>query len=347
MTLGPLMVDIEGVALTPADRAFLSQPAIGGVILFTRNFQNTEQVSELIREIKSIRSPQLLVAVDQEGGRVQRFRDAFVELPAMRSLGRRFDQDAREALIAARETGWLLAAELAAVGVDMSFTPVVDLDWGVSDVIGDRSFHRAPEAVAELATALMRGLHDAGLPAIAKHYPGHGAVVADSHVELPIDRRELADLLEDLKPFERLIRDGLNGIMTAHVVYSECDGLPPTFSRWWLTDYLRGRLGFNGVIFSDDLDMQATRKFGSIPSCARQALEAGCDVVLVCNNRPQAEASAEALSSWSSPPSMLRRASLRASQNEDWRTLRESDRWRNARSLVDALAAPPDFELNA
>lgn len=347
MTLGPLMVDIEGDALTPADRAFLSQPAIGGVILFSRNFKNNQQVSELIKEIKSVRSPQLLIAVDQEGGRVQRFRDGFAALPAMRSLGRRFDEEPRGALAVTREAGWLLAAELAAVGVDISFTPVVDLDWGVSEVIGDRAFHRDPATVAELATALMRGLHDAGLPAIAKHYPGHGAVVADSHLELPVDRRELSDLLDDLQPFERLIRDGLNGVMTAHVVYSECDPLPPTFSRWWLTDYLRGKLGFDGVIFSDDLDMRATRKFGSIPACARQSLEAGCDIVLICNNRPQAEASAEALADWSSPPSMLRRASLRASQPENWTSLRESARWRNARGLIDALAEPPEFELNA
>ncbi len=347
MTLGPLMLDVAGEALTPAERRLLKAPAVGAVILFARNFKSVEQVTDLIVDIKSLRSPELLVAVDQEGGRVQRFQSGFTRVPPMREIGRVFDEDAARARALAREAGWLLGSELSAVGVDFSFTPVVDLDRGVSEVIGDRAFHAKPDVVGELATALMRGLADAGQVAVAKHFPGHGGVAADSHLELPTDRRELADLADDLAPFQRLSREGIAGVMTAHVVYAACDPLPPTLSPWWLGTVLRQQLAFDGVIFSDDLDMQATRQFGSIPECASDALAAGCDMVLVCNNRSAAEATAERLEDYASPPSMLRRARLRGTQPTSMTTLQASDRWLRSRDLMAALVATPEFELKA
>ncbi len=345
MTLGPLMVDVAGEALTPADRHLLREPAVGAVILFSRNFRNKPQAIELIKEIKSIRSPELLIAVDQEGGRVQRFKQDFTRIPPMRSLGRLYEERPESARELAREVGWLLGAELAEIGVDFSFTPVVDLDHGVSDVIGDRAFHRDPDVVAQLATALMRGLGDAGQVAVAKHFPGHGAVAADSHLELPVDQRALAELDADLAPFRRLAREQVVGVMTAHVVYSACDPLPPTISPWWLKEMLRKEIGFDGVIFSDDLDMAAMRQFGSIPECAIASLEAGCDLALVCNNRPAAEASVDRLATYSSPPSMLRRARLRSGAVAG--SARDNDRWQRAITSIAALDAPPDFELEA
>lgn len=347
MTLGPLMIDVAGERVTPAERRLLSAPAVGGVILFARNFKNYSQILELTKEIKEIRSPELLVAVDQEGGRVQRFQSGFTRLPPMRDIGRLFDNDAQAARDLARETGWLLGSELAAVGVDFSFAPVVDIDRGVSDVIGDRAFHNDPETIAELATALSRGLADAGQVAVGKHFPGHGGVVADSHHELPTDRREFADLAADLVPFQRLVRENVAGIMTAHVVYSACDPLPPTISPWWLGTVLREQMAFDGVIFSDDLDMKATRQFGSIPDCADQALAAGCDMVLVCNNRAAAEETAERLADYSSPPSMLRRARLRGEVSPALPVLRESDRWQRTVADLERLGAKPEFELKA
>ncbi len=347
MSLGPVMLDIEGTALSPADRRLLREPALGGVILFARNYESPAQLAELTREIRALRSPELLIAVDQEGGRVQRFSDGLTRIPPMRELGRAYAQDPGAATALARETGWLLGAELAAHGVDFSFTPVLDLDWGVSEVIGDRAFHRQARVVAELGLALMRGLRDAGVVAVAKHFPGHGAVVADSHHELPVDRREFAELLEDLQPFARLGRDGLPAVMTAHVVYTACDELPATFSRWWLTDYLRGELGFDGAIISDDLTMQAARDYGSVEETARLALAAGCDMVLVCNRRDAAERAVAALNDWREPPAMVRLASLRGRRAEGYDALKATERWTNASRAVARLLERPELDLHA
>jgi beta-N-acetylhexosaminidase len=285
MSLGPLMVDIAGTELTPEDVEVLRHPLVGSVLLFTRNYRNPAQVTRLTAAIRAVRTPHLMVAVDHEGGRVQRFREGFTKLPASRPLGRRFDEDRRDALNLTRSVGWLMASELRSVGVDFSFAPCVDLDYGVSEIIGDRSFHRNPETVAALAAAYMMGMRDAGMAAIAKHFPGHGAVVADSHVALPVDRRELVDLEDDMRPYRLLIENNLAGVMAAHVVYPAVDELPASLSRRWITDILRGDLGFHGCVFADDLSMAGAAAFGDAVERASLALAAGCDVLPICNDR--------------------------------------------------------------
>jgi beta-N-acetylhexosaminidase len=279
------MVDVAGVALEPADRELLAHPLIGGVILFSRNYESPEQLARLVAEIHDLRSPPLLVGVDQEGGRVQRFRDGFTRLPAMRMVGRRHAAERQAGLALARTLGWLMAAELRAAGVDLSFAPCVDLDWGMSEVIGDRAFATESEAVADLAVAWMLGMREAGMSATAKHFPGHGRVVADSHVALPVDRRELADLSPDLTPYRRLIANGLPGVMAAHVVFPAVDDYPASLSRAWIEGQLRGELGFRGAVFTDDLSMAGAAAFGGVAERARLALDAGCDMLLVCNDR--------------------------------------------------------------
>jgi beta-N-acetylhexosaminidase len=285
MSLGPLMVDIAGTELTPEDRDILRHPLVGSVILFTRNYQNPSQVAALTAAIRAVRSPHLMIAVDHEGGRVQRFREGFTRLPPSRALGRHLGEDRRDGLNLARATGWLMASELRAVGIDYSFAPCVDLDYGVSEIIGDRSFSRDPDSVAALGGAYMLGMRDAGMAAIAKHFPGHGAVVADSHVALPVDRRELADMDEDIRPYRLLIDNNLPGIMAAHVVYPAVDALPASLSRRWITNILRGDMGFHGCVFADDLSMAGAVAFGDILERARLAYVAGCDVLPICNDR--------------------------------------------------------------
>src|SRR5262245_22234069 len=283
MTLGPLMIDLQGASLTEEDRELLAHPLVGGVILFTRNFEGVEQIERLIADIRAVRTPPLLVTVDHEGGRVQRFRKGFTVLPPMRAIGREYDLDAPTGRHLARQCGWLMAAELRAVGVDMSFAPCVDLDYGVSSVIGDRAFHRDPRVVAELAVAFMGGMREAGMAATAKHFPGHGAVAPDSHVAMPVDRRALADLDEDLYPYRRLIGNGLAAVMAAHVIFEQVDDRPAGFSSRWIQQELRANLGFDGAIFTDDLSMQGAAIVGDMPSRAAAALNAGCDVLSVCN----------------------------------------------------------------
>ncbi|MDP9012506.1 MAG: beta-N-acetylhexosaminidase [Pseudomonadota bacterium] len=283
--LGPLMVDIAGTELSPEDVEVLDHPLVGSVLLFTRNYRDPAQVAALTAAIRAVRTPHLLVAIDHEGGRVQRFRDHFTRLPASRTLGRRFDEDRSEALALTRSIGWLMASELRAVGVDFSFAPCVDLDYGVSEVIGDRSFHRNPESAAALAAAYMMGMREAGMAAVAKHFPGHGAVIADSHVALPVDRREFVDLEEDMRPYRLLIENNLPGIMAAHVVYPAVDALPASLSRRWITDVLRGEWGFHGCVFADDLSMAGAVAFGDVAERTRLADLAGCDVLPVCNDR--------------------------------------------------------------
>ena len=347
MTLGPLMIDVAGTELTAEDRELLAHPLVGGCILFTRNFAGIEQLERLVADIRAVRTPQLLVAVDHEGGRVQRFRQDFTMLPNMRTIGRQYDLDAAAGRQLARQCGWLLAAELLAVGIDMSFAPVVDLDYGVSSVIGDRAFHRDPRVVAELAIAFANGMKQAGMSATAKHFPGHGAVVPDSHVAMPVDRRPLADMDQDLYPYQRLIDNGLASIMAAHVVFSDVDRLPAGFSRKWLQEELRGRLGFDGAIFSDDLSMVGAGVVGDMPERVRAALAAGCDIVLACNNRQGVLHVIDSLRGTGDPLSHIRLARLHGRQELTRTALRGSAHWQACEQALRGSMERPELRLDA
>ncbi|MEM8815344.1 MAG: beta-N-acetylhexosaminidase [Pseudomonadota bacterium] len=348
MSLGPIMLDIDGHALSPADRSLLVEPAVGGVILFSRNYASPVQIADLVADIRALRSPALIVAVDHEGGRVQRFREGFSAIPPMRRIGRIYDSDENEGEQLAQLAGWLIGAELLSVGIDLCFAPCLDLDWGVSEIIGNRAFHRQPEAVAVLAGAFCRGLRSAGMAAVGKHWPGHGAVVPDSHLELPVDRRPYGQLLDDMQPYERLIGNRLlTGVMASHIVYSEMDAAPAGFSAYWLQRELRERMGFDGAVFSDDLSMQATRDFGGIRKRARRSLEAGCDMILICNDRPAAQQAVRALNDYSNPLSLVRLARLHGGDGKLRETLLASAEWQSASEMLQRLAERPDFELNA
>ncbi len=284
MTLGPLMLDVAGSELTADDRRRLSHPLVGGVILFSRNYRDPAQLAALTAEIRALKPAPLLIGVDHEGGRVQRFREGFTRLPPMRSFGEIWNAHPQRARELARETGYVLASELRAHGVDFSFAPVLDLDYGASSVIGDRAFHGNPHAVFELGQAVMLGMKDAGMAACGKHFPGHGFVAADSHVAIPVDERSLAAIAAaDLVPFRLMIEAGLAAIMPAHVVYPQVDDRPAGFSRIWLHQLLRRQLGFDGTIFSDDLCMEGAAVAGGVVERVAAALDAGCDMALVCN----------------------------------------------------------------
>ena len=344
MTLGPLMIDVAGLALSPEERERLASPRVGGVILFSRNFENAEQLRELTAEIHALRQPPLLIAVDQEGGRVQRFRDGFTRLPPARWFGHQHDLDPGEGRRLARLAGWLMAAELLELGVDLSFAPVVDLDWGVSEVIGDRALHRQPGVVSELALAWMQGMRDAGMAAVAKHFPGHGAVVADSHAELPEDSRSLSDMQDDLRPYQSLIDHGLPGVMVAHVRYVNVDRDIASLSPYWLKTELRGSLGFSGAIFSDDLDMAGVAGAGDMTARTRLALSAGADMALICNNPDAAAAVLMADDLDNGPASHGRLAALRPVRSAD--PVRNSLPWQAAVDALDQAQQPPPLRLD-
>jgi beta-N-acetylhexosaminidase len=283
-TNSPLFVSIEQPQLSDADRTMLRHPWVGGVVLFSKNFTTHAQIKSLVHEIKTLKTPALLVCVDHEGGRVQRFRKEFTLLPAMHRFGELYDSAPETALACAQACGYIIGYELGNVGIDFSFTPVLDLDYGASSVIGDRSFHAKASAVIALAGALIDGLAQTGMPAIGKHFPGHGYVVKDSHLELPEDPRSFADIAAtDLLPFQALGKQ-LAGLMTAHVRYPAIDAHIATFSQYWLKQILREQLGYQGFIFSDDLMMKATGEVGDIAQRADAALNAGCDILLLCND---------------------------------------------------------------
>lgn len=347
MSLGPLMIDIAGLELDAQDRNLLKHPLVGGVILFARNFASSEQVSELVRSIHALRETPLLVAVDQEGGRVQRFREGFTRLPPVADLGECYDKDARHARELAKYTGWLNAAELRSVGIDLSFAPVLDLDYGVSGVIGDRAFHRDPQIVAELARAYMQGMDEAGMAAVGKHFPGHGAIEADSHEVISIDKRRYADIrVDDMLPFERMIHYGLPAVMVAHIVYPACDDQAAGFSRFWLQDVLRGELEFKGAIFSDDLSMKGAAVVGNVVDRARASLSAGCDMVLVCNDRPAAIQALDELTMQVKPASNARLLALQGRPGFPPETLRSQAKWHNAARAVESYSLKETLDLD-
>jgi len=347
MSLGPLMIDVAGTALVAEDRELLTHPLVGGVILFSRNYTDPAQLAALVGELHAARSPPLIIAVDQEGGRVQRFRNGFSLLPSARRIGHEFELDARAGIALARTLGWLMAAELRAHGVDISFAPCVDLDYGVSEVIGDRAFSASPEAVGQLALAWMHGMREAGMAATAKHFPGHGAVVADSHMTLPVDRRPLADLAPELAPYRRLIANGLPGVMVAHVLFPEVDPAPASLSGRWIRDVLRGDLRFQGVVFADDLSMGgAAAAYGDVVARARQALSAGCDMLPVCNNRSSVIELLDHLDVDPQPTSSMRLVRLHGRPGPDRARLEASPEWARARELLARTAARPSLTLD-
>ncbi|WP_353573282.1 beta-N-acetylhexosaminidase [Candidatus Albibeggiatoa sp. nov. BB20] len=344
MTLGPLMIDLEGLTLTAEEQQLLKHPLVGGVILFSRNYESPQQLIELTSQISQIRQPPLLISVDHEGGRVQRFRDQFSALPAMAQLGKHYEHAPRQAIQWTEQIGWLLAIELRAAGVDFSFTPVLDIDVldcagvSLSNVIGNRAFHSDPQIVVTLAQALIKGLKKAGMGSVGKHFPGHGSVAADSHHEIPIDSRSLKEIQTDLYPFKRLIQSGLSAIMPAHVIYNQVDEQPAGFSHYWMQTVLRQHLRFQGVIFSDDLTMEGASVIGDISARVHCALQSGCDMVLICNDRPAVLQVIEQCRDVTlAPVSQARLIRLRGKGDIQWHELTNNYRWRQAQKVCQQL----------
>ncbi len=339
------MIGIEGTALKAEERAWLVEPAVGGVILFTRNFTDLDQLQDLITSIRALRTPELLIAVDQEGGRVQRFKEPFTRLPAMRTLGHRYDEDPKHARALARQFGWLMAAELRAIDVDLSFAPVVDIDRGLAEVIGDRALHEDAEVVATLACEFATGAKNAGMAVVAKHFPTHAGARADSHTAFAVDPREYSTVLDDLVPYRRLIQAGLDGVMAAHVSFPQIDAQPAGFSPWWLGEQLRGDLGFGGAIFSDDLTMAGAGIADSCSERAEIALEAGCDMVLICNEPEEIPPTIERLNGMLNPRSQLHLIRLRGQRRQAWQVLRDSREWGEAVAALERLDVKPTLRL--
>lgn len=284
--VGSVMIDLLGSSVDAEERELLQHPLVGGVILFARNYESIVQINELCQVIRSTHPSSILIAVDQEGGRVQRFRDGFTRLPCMGEIGHAYERSVAEGIEYAYSCGWIMAAELLAVGVDLSFSPVLDLNKKWNTVIGDRSFSQDPHVVSVLAKALTRGMCEAGMAATGKHFPGHGSVKTDSHLTLPIDSRPFTEVYEeDMQPFIQMIAEEIDALMPAHILFSEIDSHPVGFSRYWLQDILRKKLQFSGIIFSDDLNMAGAEFAGTYAARAEMALNAGCDMALICNNR--------------------------------------------------------------
>lgn len=330
---GVLMLDLQGLTLSTEEQALLAHPQVGGVILFARNYADPRQVSALNDAIRQC-NPGILIAVDQEGGRVQRLRDGYTRLPPMRTFAQH--SDPVQARLAAQECGWLMAAEMLSAGFDFSFAPVLDLDAGVSAVIGNRAFGNTPERVAALAGAFMRGMREAGMATTGKHFPGHGNVSADSHTDIPVDTRPLQAIRDqDLRPFA-LCLEVLDAVMPAHVIYEKADTHCAGFSPFWLQTVLRGELAFDGVIFSDDLAMAGAAAAGGMEARVDAALDAGCDMVLVCNDRPKALQALAHLERRAQPgnPRLTR---MRRKQDHSRDSLQAAIRWHEARALLQTL----------
>ncbi len=337
---GPVLVDVQGLSLDDAERERLKHPLVGGVILFARNYTNPEQLSALTQDIRASRPGPLLICVDHEGGRVQRFRNqGFTPLPSMQALGEYWNDNPLWAMRAATEIGYVLAAELRACGVDFSFAPVLDLDYGVSTVIGTRSFHRDPRVVTMLARALIQGLAQAGMASCGKHFPGHGFVEVDSHLEIPVDERELEEIMaDDAMPYEWLSDLVLQAVMPAHVIYPKVDSKNAGFSKVWIQNILRQRLNYKGMVFSDDLTMEGASVAGDIVARAKAALGAGCDMVLVCNRPDLADQLLSSLTIEPKRESIQRLLRLIPQQDfMSWEQLQADTRYQDAREFQHSL----------
>lgn len=322
------MLDVTGLTLTQTEKEKINHPNTGAVILFSRNYQNPEQVTELINAIRAARQGDILIAVDQEGGRVQRFQQGFTRLPPASSYAQTPEL--------AESAGWLMAAELLAVGIDFSFAPVLDIDCGVSEIIGNRSFSTDPELATRLSSLFRKGMNEAGMAATGKHFPGHGAVALDSHLTLPIDERDLDSIrTKDLLPFKQLIMEGLEGIMPAHVVYPKIDPNPAGFSPFWIQQILRKELNFNGTVFSDDLSMEGAASVGDFPERARLAQLAGCDMILVCNNPTAAEQVLDALPIIQDPIREQRLGRMQGKPSMNREQLMQTEKWQQLSTLIN------------
>jgi beta-N-acetylhexosaminidase len=344
MSLGPIMCDLRGVQLEADECEMLCHPHVGGVILFSRNFESTEQIAALTKSIHELRHPRLLIAVDHEGGRVQRFREGFSRLPACALISECGPIKKTEFL--AQRAGWLMAAELLAVGVDLSFAPVLDVGGKISQVIGDRAFHTDPEQVSRLARAYMNGMKEAGMASVGKHFPGHGSVVEDSHVAMPYDDRSFADIkMHDLIPFERMIHAGLPALMPAHVIYSKVDKNPAGFSEFWLKKILRQELEFQGTIFSDDLSMVGAEMMGTYPERAEAALNAGCDMVLACNNQEGAIAILDKAKIPDRIELQSRLIRMHGKFENTLDELKQTDLWKQRSEVVLNIEKEPELDL--
>jgi len=327
LSIGCVMLDIAGLTLSSHEQDLIRHPNTGAVILFSRNYQTPEQITKLIDNIRAARNGDILIAVDQEGGRVQRFQTGFTRLPA----AARFGQE----MPLAQSAGWLMAAELLAVGVDFSFAPVLDVDYGVSEIIGNRAFSHDHEQVTQLASLFKQGMKVAGMSATGKHFPGHGAVALDSHLALPIDERDLDSIRnQDLQPFKQLIAAGLEAIMMAHIVYPNIDGNAAGFSPFWIQTILREELNFQGAVFSDDLSMEGAASVGDFSERAKQAQQAGCDMILVCNNPNAAEQVLEALPISDDPLREERLLRMKGKPLMNRAQLHQSKKWQTISSLI-------------
>lgn len=327
--IGPVMLDVVGLSLTQVEQEKINHPNTGAVILFSRNYETPAQISQLIDSIRAARKGDILIAVDQEGGRVQRFQTGFTRLPPASYYA--------EMPLLAESAGWLMATELLSVGVDFSFAPVLDIDCGISQIIGDRSFSTDPDLATKLASLFRKGMHNAGMAATGKHFPGHGSVALDSHLTLPIDNRDLDTIRgKDFLPFIQLIKEGLEGIMPAHVLYPSIDPNPAGFSPFWIQQILRKELKFNGTVFSDDLSMAGAASAGDYPERARLAQEAGCDMLLVCNNPVAAE---EVLDSLAITQDPLREQRLRRMQGNLCKSFpyKSTEKWQKTSTLINQL----------
>jgi beta-N-acetylhexosaminidase len=335
---GPLMLDLRGLGIETPEIHKLRHPGVGGVILFSRNYESPGQLTDLVREIRALRGREFLIAVDQEGGRVQRFQHGFTRLPAARRYAEACRDQSEPAQQLAESAGWLMAAEVLATGVDFSFAPVLDVDCGISTIIGDRAFATHSDLVAECASAFRRGMRAAGMAAVGKHFPGHGGVALDSHLALPVDERTFDELSAcDLIPFRRLIGEGLEGIMPAHVVYRRIDPRPAGFSEYWIGKVLRGDLGFDGLVFSDDLSMSGAGYAGSYADRVEAALGAGCDMVLICNQPEAAESVLDLAAGRASPDLGRRLLKMCGRPAFDAVDLKKSARWQSAVESIQQL----------